>query len=827
MSRWAWFAGRAAVAVFCVLTWAYGLIISIQFAFEQFIRPQLFPWVTHFVTWHHAWYWAAFLISAATLIPDLAALRTNRRSAGGWLAVGYLLFFFAIGVHLIGAPYLVTLDGGDRPLVIVPGALLPLVWLALIDHLNASFPIVDRPGHVTDSRRVFAASIATALLVWSVHIALAATRSDISGGLSGRVTTAVWALALDVGAALAACIALTMASTIAATRRHSFKWEFAFVVALIAVAITEFVRRLVLPSLAFDEMSAATGAIPFGVAIAVMWSGWRARQRRGDRPADTALPLLMSLFDGRSVRSILGLCIVPFTAAVAFRAVEQVDWALIMNRLIALIETALIFGFFLARFRARQEDAWSIWRVVVAPVAALGILAALPVAGNTLVAVTANPQFQAELAIERLPTNDPLAAAVARVWIEQQPPNMDYHRAVTTSSITRSSERIAVPSTTYGSTSIEVSAPPPNVFIFLIDSLRRDYLSPYNADVTFTPNIGRLASDSYVFGNAFTQYGGTWMSIPALWTGAPLTRSWAQVFKQMNVFEPLVKAGNYDFMINDYTVQTELTIPRTFLNPGIQSVQTDLCDNVKAMQNHIDSQATPRPLFAFLAPMNVHILNTRTAAGGSDSADTRYAGFYPSYAARLERLDGCLGTFLTYLQNRGLYDNSIIILVSDHGESLGTDGNWGHQFFLFPEDVRIPMIVRVPPHLRNRFTTDLSRLSLLSDISPSVLTLAGHQVPDLDAPFGATLFVPPDREPVQRRRESFLLMSSYGSTFALLRRNGKFLYISDLVSWREYAYSLFQEPLGTRMPVTDTMRRVAQEEIRKRIDEVEALYRPH
>src|SRR5687768_18074237 len=57
-----------------------------------------------------------------------------------------------------------------------------------------------------------------------------------------------------------------------------------------------------------------------------------------------------------------------------------------------------------------------------------------------------------------------------------------------------------------------------------------------------------------------------------------------------------------------------------------------------------------------------------------------------------------------------------------------------------------------------------------------------------------TLFrsVPPDREPRPRRRESFLIRSSYGSTFALLRRNGKFLYISDLVNWREYAYTVFR-----------------------------------
>jgi len=46
------------------------------------------------------------------------------------------------------------------------------------------------------------------------------------------------------------------------------------------------------------------------------------------------------------------------------------------------------------------------------------------------------------------------------------------------------------------------------------------------------------------------------------------------------------------------------------------------------------------------------------------------------------------------------------------------------------------------------------------------------------------------------------------------------------VNWREYAYTLFKEPVGERGPVTETIRRVGQEEIRKRIDKVEELYRP-
>ena len=99
--------------------------------------------------------------------------------------------------------------------------------------------------------------------------------------------------------------------------------------------------------------------------------------------------------------------------------------------------------------------------------------------------------------------------------------------------------------------------------------------------------------------------------------------------------------------------------------------------------------------------------------------------------AKLERVDTCFGSFLTYLQERGLYDNSIIILTSDHGEPLGTDGNWGHQFFLFPEVVRIPLIVRLPRGDARALHHGSRARALLRDLAPTLLALLGQPVRDL------------------------------------------------------------------------------------------------
>src|SRR5689334_16271460 len=68
-------AARLLAAAVFLVTWAYGVTTYSPFAFDMFIRPQLLPELTAFVTWHHLWYWAAYLLAVLSLVPDLM----NRR----------------------------------------------------------------------------------------------------------------------------------------------------------------------------------------------------------------------------------------------------------------------------------------------------------------------------------------------------------------------------------------------------------------------------------------------------------------------------------------------------------------------------------------------------------------------------------------------------------------------------------------------------------------------------------------------------------------------------------------------------------------------------
>ena len=132
-------------------------------------------------------------------------------------------------------------------------------------------------------------------------------------------------------------------------------------------------------------------------------------------------------------------------------------------------------------------------------------------------------------------------------------------------------------------------ASPPNVFFFVFDSLRRDYLSVYNPAVTFTPAIDAWARDSHVFENAFTPHGGTLLAAPALWAGRTVPRGWLKTIGSFDLLESVITRVGFDFLLNDSP--TEIAAGRrpriTKLDPLVARVQTDLCQNLTAVEKHL------------------------------------------------------------------------------------------------------------------------------------------------------------------------------------------------------------------------------------------------
>ena len=98
------------------------------------------------------------------------------------------------------------------------------------------------------------------------------------------------------------------------------------------------------------------------------------------------------------------------------------------------------------------------------------------------------------------------------------------------------------------------------------------------------------------------------------------------------------------------------------------------------------------------------------------------------YDASLRELDMATHGILEDLRTRNLLDNTIVVLVSDHGEALGEHGLFAHKYGLYDELVRVPLLIRYPEKLEaGRVSETVSTQHLY----PTLLDLAGLKRPSV------------------------------------------------------------------------------------------------
>jgi tetratricopeptide (TPR) repeat protein len=101
--------------------------------------------------------------------------------------------------------------------------------------------------------------------------------------------------------------------------------------------------------------------------------------------------------------------------------------------------------------------------------------------------------------------------------------------------------------------------------------------------------------------------------------------------------------------------------------------------------------------------------------------------FSDPYEGEIAYADASLGKLFTYLRQRGLYDKTIIVMMSDHGESLGAHGESMHGIFLYDETIHVPLIFKLPGELlaRRRVHTRVR----LVDVAPTLLSMLSLPLP--------------------------------------------------------------------------------------------------
>jgi arylsulfatase A-like enzyme/Flp pilus assembly protein TadD len=246
----------------------------------------------------------------------------------------------------------------------------------------------------------------------------------------------------------------------------------------------------------------------------------------------------------------------------------------------------------------------------------------------------------------------------------------------------------------------------PDVLLITIDTLRADHIGAYGAKQAVTPTIDSLARDGIMFERAYSQVPLTLASHTSLLTGTYPFYNGVQDFTG-EPLRPDVRSVAQALRENGYdtgAIVSSYVLDRSWgLNRGFDSYY-DVFKGSSFLENDpglverkagasVDEalrwlrQAHAKPFFLWL-----HLYDPHSGYDPPEPFRTRFA--QAPYNGEIAYCDNQLNRVLTYLKQRGLYNRMLIVLASDHGESLGEHGEKEHGFFVYHSTLHVPLIVK-------------------------------------------------------------------------------------------------------------------------------------
>lgn len=280
-----------------------------------------------------------------------------------------------------------------------------------------------------------------------------------------------------------------------------------------------------------------------------------------------------------------------------------------------------------------------------------------------------------------------------------------------------------------------------NLIVIVVDALRGDAFHSAGYHRNLTPFLDRWALEEAVsFSRAYSQGGGTFAAFPFLIAGRSRLDLYGLELYRENLYYKLAEAeGIQKFMMVKGGPRAIfppdvplIELGGTRVTSGRRSVPAD--EVFGWAREAIGALGKGERFFSFLLLMDVHN-DLWKKHDGLDFGDSPR----DLYDNNLSYVDRAFQRFATWLKQRGLYDRTVILLTSDHGEQFWEHGASLHGHTLFEEEIRIPLIL-LAHGLRARIE-DVPALA--ADMAPTLIGLAGYSVhPPYDDPHMGISLVP-------------------------------------------------------------------------------------
>jgi arylsulfatase A-like enzyme/Flp pilus assembly protein TadD len=283
---------------------------------------------------------------------------------------------------------------------------------------------------------------------------------------------------------------------------------------------------------------------------------------------------------------------------------------------------------------------------------------------------------------------------------------------------------------------------PPNVILITLDTVRADRMGFLGSKLGLTPQLDLLASQSVVFENAYSQAPITPVSHATILTGTfPQyhgIRNFGDRLPPSVPFLPeILHAQGYHTgafvgsIILDPKNGFASGFERGFdvYNAGFHRQKTGERREA-SMQRRGEvtlgfvlewfGQRKKGPFFLWF-----HLWDAHDPYNPPEPFRSRFPS--QPYNGGVAYVDATVGKLLDYLRTQGLYDNTLIAVAADHGESLGDHGELTHSIFLYDATIHVPLLVKLPG---NRLANQrVKATASLVDLAPTLLDALGQTPP--------------------------------------------------------------------------------------------------
>src|SRR5271157_3597386 len=286
------------------------------------------------------------------------------------------------------------------------------------------------------------------------------------------------------------------------------------------------------------------------------------------------------------------------------------------------------------------------------------------------------------------------------------------------------------------------SAAYPNMILVTLDTTRADRMDFLGSKRGLTPNLDVLVRDSAVFTRAYSQAPLTPTSHSTILTG-----TYPQ-YHQVLIF-PIPLADDMPYLpaiLKDRGYSTaafvgSIAVDYKWGTPGFERgfdtydagfswdaytpatrYQTVERRGSEVVAHVLDwlSKHPQGPFFIW-----VHLFDPHDPYDPPEPYKTRYSK--TPYDGEIAYVDSVMGKFFRQLKTSGFYDDTVVALTADHGESLGAHGEDTHGIFVYDETIHVPLVIKLA-HGAAAGKRIEDRVEL-ADIVPTVLGSAGIPVP--------------------------------------------------------------------------------------------------